>query len=220
MNKPLESDDKLFIPKTGLDKDYSSINRLTDGNNDHQFFLMIEGYKDSAFELLENLIVKKDIDWLSLDSKIFPIIFIFRQFLELILKQTLRFEKLIKKEIKSDELGFNTTHSLQDLWKDLKPIVQSRYKNYDQKTQDELFEKDGIIDNLILELESLDSGSFAFRYPFEKPKKGSKKITYSLPEMTIDLKNLKDKMEKLTFYFEGINEQARVELEEIQTIKK
>lgn len=172
--KPLEPGDKLFLPKTGLEKDYSSINRVNDGNNDHQFFLIIEGYKNSAFELLDNLIGKEDVDWLNLDSKIFPIIFIFRQYLELILKQTLRFEKLIKEEIQSDELGFKRIHSLEELWNELKPNIQSRYKKYDQKTQDELFEKDVIIDNIILEFENLDGGSFAFRYPFKGRKKMKK----------------------------------------------
>jgi hypothetical protein len=217
--KPLQIDDRLFLPKTGLDKDYSSINRVTDGNNDHQFILMIEGYKDSAFDLLKNLIDKKEVDWIALDSKIFPIIFIFRQFLELILKQTLRFEKLIKNEIQSDELGFKTTHSLEKLWEELKPIIQSRYKQYDEITQEGLLEKDNTICDMISELDRLDSGSFAFRYPFEKPKNGTDKIEYSLPKMTIDLQNLQDSMRKLTAYFEGINEQARIELDQKQSTK-
>lgn len=38
--------------------------------------------------------------------------------------------------------------------------------------------------------------------------------------MTIDLQNLKNIMENLAIYFEGINEQARVELDDKQSINE
>lgn len=218
MTKPLTTKDRLFLSKTGVEKSYSSINRLNDGNNDHQFFLMVEGFKTSAFMQLDSLIDDKRTDWLDLDSKIFPIIFTFRQYLELILKQTLRLERLLNKEIQSDELGFKTIHLLKDLWNDLKPYIKSRYKNYDQKTRSTLLEQEKIIDGFIDEIEGIDAGSYAFRYPFKKSKRIDEKVSFSLLQRTIDLENFRENAEKLSVYLEGINEQARVELDQQQTI--
>lgn len=205
-------DDKLFVPQTGLDKAYSSINRIVGGNNDHSVFLIVEGYREASFELINNLLNDTEIDWLKLDSKIYPLVFLFRHYLEMILKDTLRYENLVRQKNYSHEVGFPPSHSLIYLWNELKPLIQERYTFFDEDLKRKCEENDEIVEKLLTEIEDLDSGSYAFRYPFDKPTKTDERIRYSLPSMTINIQNLKNVMEKLSAYFEGINEQARVTL--------
>ncbi|NJK82897.1 MAG: hypothetical protein HC912_02865 [Saprospiraceae bacterium] len=213
----LTVNDKLFIPQTGLDKTYSSINRVVGGNNDHSIFLIIQGYKEASFELINNLLNDTKIDWLKLDSKIYPLVFLFRHYLEMILKDTIRYESLISQKNYSDEVGFPPSHSLIELWKELKPSIQKRYTFYGEDLKRDCEKNDGIVEKLLTEIEDLDSGSYAFRYPFDRPTKTNKQIRYSLPSMTIDILNLKNVMQDLSDYLEGINEQAKVTLDEIQS---
>jgi hypothetical protein len=135
----------------------------------------------------------------------------------MILKDTIRYENLVIQKNYSDEVGFPPYHSLIELWKELKPSIQKRYTFYDENLKKQCEEKDEIVEKLLTEIEDIDSGSYAFRYPFDRPTKTDKRIRYSLPSMTINLQNLKNMMQNLSDYFEGINEQTRVSLDEIQS---
>jgi hypothetical protein len=216
MEEPIKITDKLFVPQEGAKKDYSSINRNIGGINDDSMWLIIEGYKDAAFELVNNLLGDTEISWLKLDSKIYPAVFLFRHFLEMILKDTIRFEKLIRQESYANEVGFPPTHSLKELWDELRPIIEARYEHFDEVLKQECIDRNNSVESLIEEIENLDGGSYAFRYPFDRPRKNNDQINYSLPTMTIELENLKIVMSKLVMYFEGINEQARVGFDEIR----
>ncbi len=208
--------ERLFKDKSGIEKNYSSINRNKDLNNDINFMFIIEGYKNSSLELINSLIKSEKKCWLELDTKIYPILFLFRQYLELIIKQTIRIEKIIRDQIEVDEVGFEATHSLQNLWNELKPIIESQYETYENK--EELLEYILLVENLVLELHNCDNGSFAFRYPFKNPRITNGKVENNLEEFTIDIVNLKNLMEKIIVYFEGINEHFRVVLDNKQTI--
>ena len=104
------SNDKLFIPQTGINLEYSSINRFNGLNNDHSIFLIVEGYRNASFELLDTLLNDSQLDWLKLDSHIYPLLFLFRHYLEMIVKDTIRYENLISRKINSDEVGFPPEH--------------------------------------------------------------------------------------------------------------
>ena len=214
--EPIKPDDKLFKGKTGLTKDYASINRNKDLNNDLNFMLIIEGYKNSSLQLIDGLIKSDKTDWFELDTKIYPILFLFRQYLELIIKQTIRLNKLVENKIESDEVGFKAIHSLAELWNEVRPIIESQYDQYENK--DELVKNDDWVARLMLELNDYDNGSFAFRYPYKNPKFTKGKVEDNLNSFTIDIKNLKAIMEKLIVYFEGNNELFRVLLEKKQTV--
>lgn len=217
MENSIKITDKLFLPKDGATKDYSSINMDNGGINDTSMWLIIEGYKSASFELVDNLLDNNETGWLELDSKIYPVVFLFRHFLEMILKDTIRFEKLIKQETYSNEVGFPTIHSLERLWNELRPMLEVRYANFGDDIKKEHIERNDAVESLIKEIDTLDKGSYAFRYPFDKPQGNNDTISYSLPTMTIGLDNLKNIMLKLTIYFEGINEQAKVSFDEIRT---
>lgn len=210
--------DKLFIGKSGIGLDYASINRIKGLNNEHSFFLFIEGYRETSKELLDKLIQDKQLDWLKIDSKIYPILFLFRHYLEIIQKDIIRHTNLVKSKSATDEIGFEPEHSLKKLWEQLRPIIEENYQNYDAELKKKCRLGDDAVEELITELDSLDSGSYGFRYPFEKAQKKDPKIHYALPELTTELKNLRDSMNKLIHYFEGIHSQAIASLDEVQRI--
>ena len=210
--------DKTFVEKGGLDLEYASINTTKGINNHHPEFLIIEGYREAAKELLYNLLTDKDINWLKLDSKIYPIIFLIRHYLESILKSTLRYYRISYNEAMSDEVGYISGHSLKTLWDFLRPYIEKNYRFYDEELRNKCLETDSAVDNIITEIDGVDKTSFSFRYSFEGAKKPNDKIKYSIGKPTfIDIQNLNDVFIKLTNYFEGVNDEALNILDEKQS---
>jgi len=196
--------DKLFIGTTYSDDNYASINRSKGFVNESGFFYLIEGFRKITFDTLNNILAhENDTDWLKIDSLIQPILYNFRHYLELILKDTTRYYKLLNDEVYADEVGFKPGHSLKVLWDELKPYLVRQYR-HDDSNQDDL----QAVETLILELDGVDEGSFAFRYPFKRTKSERGAIVYSVQPMTIDLLNLKDVMEKIAYFFDSINMHA------------
>ena len=210
--------DKFFVEKNGLDFDYASINTTKGINYHHPEFLIIEGYREAAKDLLLNLLADKDIDWLKLDSKIYPIIFLIRHYLESILKSTLRYYRIIYDETKSDEVGYINGHSLKILWDSLKPYIERNYRFYVEELKSKCLETNSAVENIITEIDGIDKTSFSFRYSFEGAKTPNDKIKYSIKKSTfIDIQNLYEVFIKLTNYFEGINDEAQNILDEKQS---
>lgn len=195
--------DKLFLESSGLDYDYASINRSYGSRNELALFYLIEGYRESAFLLLEELLNNHNKNWLKIDSFIYPVIFNFRHYLEIIIKDTLRYHRLINNEVFDDQIGFKNTHSLKKLWDELRPYLQQTFSTEANFKEDLL-----AVEQLIEEIEEKDNGSFSFRYPYEGSKKIDSSVQFMLPSMTIELENLKLVMTKLSNYFEGINHHA------------
>ena len=191
-------------------KTYASINRAKGFNNEHSLFSLIQGYRATARHLLQELI--KSEDWLQIDSIIYPALFVFRHYMELIMKDTLRYHRLINGEIDSDHVGFKNEHSLQRLWKELRPYLDETYKHEANYPTDM-----ATMDALLQEFESYDHGSFAFRYPYDGSKNKKKQIVYTLGFMTINLANLQQVVDRTIAFFDGINAHAAVLLDETQS---
>jgi len=193
--------DKLFLDgdkSTGYS--YTSINCVKGHLNENGLFFIIEGYRETTNLLLEKLVDNKPEDWLKIDSLIFPLLFNFRHYLEIIIKDTIRYYRLYNKEIFSNEIGFLKEHSLTELWKVLSPYLKSNYENEVSMDTDSK-----AIENLLIEFDSIDKGSFSFRYPFNSNSKINGEIVFSVGAMTIDLNNLASTIKKMISYFEGIN---------------
>lgn len=201
--------DRLFIESTGLNYDYASINRRKGTRNELALFYLIEGYREASFVLIEELLNNHNQDWLKIDSFIYPVIFNFRHYLEIIIKDTLRYYRLINNEVLNDQIGFKNTHSLKTLWSELKPYLEQTY-SAEVNLKDDLL----AVEQLIDEIEEKDKGSFSFRYPYEGSKKIETPVQFTLPSMTIEIENLKLVMKKLSNFFEGINHHAAVILDQ------
>lgn len=122
--------------------------------------------------------------------------------IELIFKDSIRRYKLLNGEVGCDEVGVDTHHNLDKLWNTLIEYINEEESEYYDN-----------ITRLVEEWHRLDERSFAFRYPFKKTYDGS--VEYTLPNMTIDLVNLKDVITRFIVALEGPNDQVRVYYEEV-----
>lgn len=222
LERPIKND-ILFKSQNDNNFDYATINSQTGLNNEHSLFLLIEGYRDASSKLLNELLIAEKVDWLKIDSLIYPILFSFRHYLELIIKDTIRNYNLIDKKISSDEIGFKKEHSILNLWSLLKSRIIENYKDYDKEIYKQCVVENISVENMLIEINNLDEYSFGFRYPFQVVDYGKNiksKIVYMFGELKIDLHNLNESMSKLINYFEGLNSQSVSILDEIQTVKK
>lgn len=107
----------------------------------------IAGYKDSADNLLE---LSKNRGFLEAD--IFPIVFLYRQYLELL------FKNIIAKMPRKDAYK-GKAHNLDDMWKHISIIFK----------REKLFKKDDIdfIEEVVKEFHEVDPKSSNFRYFFK-----------------------------------------------------
>lgn len=86
------------------------------------------------------------------------------------------------------------------------------------KIENEDFEdkETNAFETLILELNTIDAGSFAFRYHCDAGKTIRDKIKLTIPkERHISLDNLEKSMIKLHNYIEGINDLSYSQLDEM-----
>lgn len=205
--------DKLFKDgNNSTSYSYASINRSKGHLNEVGLFYIIEGYREATNLLIEKVVESENNDWLKIDSLIFPLLFNFRHYLEIIIKDTIRYYRLYNNEIFSDETGFVKEHSLTKLWSELNPYLKSTYEN-EEKNEADL----NAVKNLLTEFDTIDKGSFSFRYSFEGKKKPNAEIVYSVAPMTIDLDNLQESIKKMQIFFEGVNGHIAALLDEALT---
>lgn len=209
--------DRIFTQNEGFDYDYASINRVKGINNQHSEFLIIEGYREATRELLINLLEGENIDWLKIDSKIYPILFLFRHYIEVMLKDTIRYYNILTDKSLSDEVGYTQGHSLLSFWNELNPFLVSNLEKRNESIRQESQNTNKVVESIISEIDTLDKGSFGFRYAFKGAKKINEPVVYSMPSFTIDLHNLREVIIKMMNYFEGINEEVIHLLDEKQS---
>lgn len=156
----------------------------------------IEGYLRAADILVQHVIeLKRDQDFL-----VYPIIFLYRHHIELILKSLLlrtsylSGQKLTKKD--QENLG---SHKLIPLWQALKPLIDS----VSDKAGWERLEKTDLegVDDYIQQLSNLDPESFSFRYA--KSKKGNPSLPKDLT--LINLRHFSNMMKNLSAYLDHID---------------
>ncbi|NDV47613.1 hypothetical protein D0T49_11195 [Paludibacter sp. 221] len=201
--KPLEEGDKLFKDPSDYN-DLLIINRFGKRSD----FLIIEGYKNLVFNSLKQLQNEKGN--LEKDSHIYPIMFLFRHYLELIMKHTLRNFRLSNNEISPNEVGYERGHSLLNLWNDVKAYI-SELEN--ENIEDREYK---IFSELINELNEIDNSSFSFRYPYQGVNNINGKITLSIPEpRDISLDNIEEVIYRMSRFIEGLNDLSYAQLDNI-----
>lgn len=147
---------------------------------DSKRFPYIEGYKEGA-----HLLLKKSIGNPHKDFYIYPIVFMYRQYLELMLKN---FYFLYEEdENKRKDFIKNVGHSLEKIFEKCKPLIESYYLEYKLTNAKSLLKFDREISDIYIEgknpdkvisideMESFikefndeDPKSFIFRYDFNK----------------------------------------------------
>ena len=169
-------EDKLFItvPNEGrwLPSDIKDIFKLS------------EGYRLSAIALYQE--IKKN-EWFNKQYLSSAMIFSFRQFLEVRLKEL----TYIGKRELFENPQFKATHSLEDLFQRyVKEVLPKVDPSYDKEMVD-------IVNRLIHEFNCIDPKSMSFRYPVDKELNP----IHNIPNFDID--NFKEVMDKLANFFDS-----------------
>lgn len=184
----LKDGDTLFVPREG--------NRYGHFPDDDEI-LMQNGYASTSVLLLN--LIKLSNDRFLKESYINPVMFCFRQYLELTMKDSLLRFRLWRKNPTRGETNLDG-HNLSNLWKDLKKYIGPKDIEINR------------IERLIEELNATDEDGTLFRYN-EFLTNSIKDKQKTRPLIDIDL--LYIRILQLYSFFEGINTLARNGLDEI-----
>lgn len=142
-----------------------------------------EGYKNAALLMMQKCRESES----SNNILVYPLVFLFRHFLELRLKELI----VVSKELANPDIKLEMNHNIMKLWNQFKMQLLT----IEPKTTDEEELKN--IERLLNEYHQIDSNSQSFRYPTDKND------TPSLNLNTIDLENFSNVMEKIMEFFDS-----------------
>jgi len=163
-----------------------------------RFFGYISGYKEAADEVVRSALTKGNVG--TLDTYVYPAIFLYRQFLELALKDVY----LAYSDDTEDEMTraiASCGHDLKKIWKKIKPLIGDC--PYIPAVEDYIFEFD-----------QFDSGSYAFRYPIDK-----KLSLVHDKAKRINLRNLAVRINELAWYLECVSSELEVRCRNINEMR-
>jgi hypothetical protein len=173
-----DANDKLF---NEFNDDFRHNAMISTGIS--KFFLFSDSYRTAALSLFEKL----DGSAYLANTLVYPLVFLNRHFLELRLKELVSgLNYAVKQEYK-----FSTGHKLRELWNEYKSLLPQAGESFSPEKQTLLS-----VEKLILEFDSIDPGSFSFRYPVNTLSNPSLKMT------NLDLENFRLTMIKLYNFFE------------------
>ena len=156
--------------------------------------LYAAGYKEAA----DLLVVSVETRSAGQDTLVYPILFLYRQYLELEIKDTLR----ISRRLLDIDGDFPMHHRINDLWNDLHVLLERISPG---NSSAELKQ----IARLINDFAKVDPQSMAFRYPVGKSG------LPSLPGLTrINLRNVREVLGKISIILSGANSQIYEYLQE------
>jgi hypothetical protein len=157
------------------------------------WLLYAVGYKNAG----DVLVARVEEDRGEADALVYPIVFCYRQYLELLLKDTL-------KEARSYHRidgSFDNEHSLLHHWRPLRPLLEERWPDHPGPL-------DAVEENLS-EFDAVDRGSFAFRYSITT--KGDQSLPSGMQR--INLRNLKEVVGRIGTFLESCAGAMRYEQE-------
>lgn len=145
------------------------------------------GYKEAADNLSRN-IMQSGTDQ---DTLIYPIVFLYRHYLELVLKSIIMRIQLLNDE----KLKIPSHHKLEPLWSDCKKAIKNILKREDIKYDIKP------VNDAIIQFSGIDNKSMTFRYPV------SKELESLIPSdlKYINIRNLFEIMQKISNFFEIIS---------------
>ena len=184
----LKDEDTLFVPH-----EVNSFGHFPDNDE----ILMQNGYASTSVLLLK--LIKMSNDRFLKESYINPLMFCFRQYLELTMKDSLLRFRLWRKTTSRGEANLDG-HNLSNLWRDLKQYIEPKDKEVNS------------IEKLVEELNAADEDGTLFRYN-EFLTNSIKKMEITRPLIDIDILYLR--ILQMYNFFEGVNELARKGLEEM-----
>lgn len=126
-------------------------------------------------------------DNLDRHTLVYPILFCYRHGLELAMKCIIsRYDQFAE---------IPTRHDLWELWGICKTVILEQGSDGENEVL-------GVIEQIVKEFHDLDQGSFSFRYSTDK-----KGMVIPLPDVPVDLANIKDVMTGVVYFFDGVDAQ-------------
>lgn len=152
--------------------------------------LYAAGYFEAARILVEHVRVKRRDQ----DSLIYPIVFLYRQYLELTLKNLLEWAA----SYVGEPIHSNFNHSLLSPWKALPGLCRLMDSETGQVALSNAARSE--IDRLLSEFDALDRTSYAFRYPVDRRRKSllPRHLTH------INIRQFGQHMDRLKFLLEQL----------------
>ena len=178
-------DAKLFV-SSGEKYEYSQFGWNT---TEYEFYGYMKGYKESADSLIVSAINSQDIS--KIDTVIYPVCFLYRQYLELAMKNIYLFFSEDTREIKINTLK-QVLHDLMKIWNKIKPYLKK------DATENELNDIK-VVEQYIQQFHKFDKSSYTFRYPIDLNLNG-----VIDGETKINLFNLQARMDELYHFFNAV----------------
>lgn len=160
----------------------------------------ISGYKEAADILVDKILDDRSIQ----DYLVFPIISLYLHFIELSLKLIIRYGYQLF-DIQKDFRKGPDGHNIILLWGDCREIIKMRWPN-------EEYEKIDALEKIIKEFSKIDSTSARYA-----EKKDRTLTMEGIPN--INLKNMKELMEKINNFLGSICDAVSIELSEKKDIE-
>lgn len=178
----LRIEEPLFTSKAAPDSDWylNACLHVSGGNWDTYAM----GYK-RAGDILVQYVVDNNRDQ---DFLVYPIAFLYRQYLELRLKELI----FVSSRLLDQDARIRKTHNLVSLWRQARPNIEAVWP--DSETKGHL----NAVEDRLGELCDVDSGSYAFRYP--EDKEGTATLTGMVH---INLKQLRDVIQGISHVLDG-----------------
>ena len=118
--------------------------------------LYATAYKEAAEKLVKDVITSRR----QRDTLVYPIVFLYRHYIELRLKEIIRAGRKFL-----DEPGdFPKHHRVDELWPFAKGIIERVFENAEDKPDFEF------VEHILAEFSRYDPESFSFRYPTSKKR--------------------------------------------------
>jgi len=168
-------------------------------DSETQFFGYISGYKEAANDVIRSALEKGNVG--TLDSYVFPAIFLYRQFLELALKDIYLAYSDDAEEDKVKKID-KCRHNLKEIWKNVKPLIDDDPHILPA------------VEDYIFEFADFDSGSYAYRYPLDM-----KLNLYHEKPKLINLRNLAERINELAWYLECVGTGLEVRRNDIHEMR-
>jgi len=143
-----------------------------------------DGYLGAARRLADSVLADRHEQ----DLLVFPIAFLYRQYVEIRLKEIL----LASEELTGKAPVVRPTHDLRALWAEVEPVIRREWPKADPQPLSNAA-------RLVLDFSKQDPLSFSFRYPVDK--KGAPVVR---GQALVNLRQLAETMEKLGSFFDGI----------------
>lgn len=156
------------------------------------------GYKYAADILVDKYADLKNIGALRL---VYPIMFLYRQYLELALKDLLTTGSQLVDKDKPDLKQYR--HDLPKLWSDVRPLLEKFWGDEEARG------KHDAIEERIAEFHKVDAGSFVFRYPED-----GKGQNHGIDAFRIALQRVKGTVHTISILLDSAGELMREWLQE------